>query len=108
MSGAVDEVCKGGMLVTFTGELGDVSLLSSTDVNVAVAENVKGQTAFRPAISKLTCTATSGTFTLRVNGMNVALNYNDDLATVKSKIGSLGSRYTVSVFDVTNENDTPY
>ena len=56
--GAVDEVCKGGMLVTFTGELGDVSLLSSTDVNVAVAENVKGQTAFRPAISKLTCTAT--------------------------------------------------
>ena len=37
--------------------------------------------------------------------MNVALNYNDDLATVKSKIGSLGSRYTVSVFDVKNEND---
>ena len=37
--------------------------------------------------------------------MNVALNYNDDLATVKSKIDSLGSRYTVSVFDVTNEND---
>ena len=55
---------------------------------------------------KLTCASLSGVIAARVNGMNVALNYvNDDLATVKSKIGSLGFRYTVSVFDVTNEND---
>merc|ERR1711871_1056144 len=92
--GSTDKVCNTGMVITFTGELGDVDLLTIADTDVSVAQSTKGQTAFRPAISRIACTATtSGSFSLDINGKTVSINYDETLAAVKTKIDALSSRH---------------